>query len=77
MGSSSRRKRPIELGTDTLTTALDEGWTLDRVEREYVLAVLERNGWKRAAAAAELGVKRRTIHRKLSRYRDEGLLPGT
>jgi DNA-binding NtrC family response regulator len=63
------------MGADTLTRAVDERWTLDRLEREYVLAVLERNQWKRAAAADELGVNRRTIHRKLSRYREEGLLP--
>ena len=62
-------------GAEMLARAVDERWTLDRLEREYLLTVLERNEWKRAAAAEELGVNRRTIHRKLSRYRDEGLLP--
>ncbi len=63
------------LGIGTLARAVDGRWTLERLEREYLLAVLERNGWRRAAAADELGVDRRTIHRKLSRYRNEGLLP--
>jgi DNA-binding NtrC family response regulator len=50
-------------------------WTLERLEREYLLSTLERNRWHQAAAAEILGINRRTIHRKLSRYRAEGFLP--
>jgi transcriptional regulator of acetoin/glycerol metabolism len=55
--------------------ALDDQWTLDRLEREYLLSTLERTRWRQSAAAELLGINRRTIHRKLSRYREEGLLP--
>ncbi|MEZ4417044.1 MAG: sigma-54 dependent transcriptional regulator [Gemmatimonadota bacterium] len=54
--------------------ALDEDWSLDRLERVYILRRLERNGWQRSATAEQLGIDRRTIHRKLKRYREEGLL---
>ncbi|MEJ2539531.1 MAG: sigma-54 dependent transcriptional regulator [Gemmatimonadota bacterium] len=59
---------------EILTDAMAGGWTLDRLEREYILAVLEEHGGHRTAAASRLGVHRRTIHRKLSRYRDQGWL---
>jgi len=55
--------------------ALDDRWTLERLEREYLLSTLERTRWRQSAAAEVLGINRRTIHRKLSRYREEGLLP--
>jgi DNA-binding NtrC family response regulator len=50
-------------------------WTLDRLEREYILEVLEREQWHQGRAAARLGVNRRTLYRKLNRYREEGVLP--
>jgi transcriptional regulator of acetoin/glycerol metabolism len=43
-------------------------------EREYLLATLERNRWRQSDAAQILGINRRTIHRKLSRYREQGLV---
>jgi len=57
-----------------LTRAIDEEWTLDRLEREYLLAALERNRWQQGLVAELLGINRRTIHRKLKRYREEGIL---
>jgi DNA-binding NtrC family response regulator len=62
------------IAADALTSAVAGGWTLDRLEREYILAVLERHEGHRSAAASQLGLNRRTIHRKLSRYRDQGLM---
>ena len=59
----------------TLARAVEEEWTLDHLEREYLLSTLERNRWQQGAAAEILGINRRTIHRKLKRYREEGLLP--
>jgi two-component system, NtrC family, response regulator PilR len=59
----------------TLAHAVDEEWTLDHLEREYLLSTLERHRWQQAAVADILGINRRTIHRKLKRYREEGLLP--
>jgi len=62
-------------GATALAHAVDEEWTLDHLEREYLLSTLERNRWQQAAVADILGINRRTIHRKLKRYREEGLLP--
>jgi len=56
--------------------ATERRWTLERLEREYLLSTLESNRWHQSAAAEILGINRRTIHRKLKRYREEGFLPG-
>jgi DNA-binding NtrC family response regulator len=61
-------------GAATLGRATEEEWTLDQLEREYLLATLERNRWQQGAVAEILGINRRTIHRKLKRYREEGFL---
>jgi two-component system, NtrC family, response regulator HydG len=42
--------------------------TLADVEREYVLAVLDKNGGHRAKTAAELGIGTATLFRKLKQY---------
>jgi DNA-binding NtrC family response regulator len=63
------------VATPVMTGAMDGRWTLDRLEREYLLAVLDRHEGEQTAAAADLGVSRRTVHRKLARYRHEGLVP--
>jgi two-component system response regulator PilR (NtrC family) len=61
--------------TAMIERALEDQWTLDRLEREYLLSTLERTRWRQSAAAELLGINRRTIHRKLTRYKEEGLLP--
>jgi len=45
-----------------------KGRTLDEIEKEAVLSALERNGWSRSAAAAELGVARSTLFHKMKRF---------
>lgn len=60
---------------DILLQAHEEGWNLDRVERTYVLRVLEDHGWSQTRSAEALGVNRSTLYRKLTRYREEGHLP--
>ena len=59
---------------EVLGTALEAAWPLERLEREYLLGILERNQWRKTSTADILGVSRRTIHRKLSKYREEGYL---
>lgn len=49
-------------------------WDLDRLEREYILEVLEEQKWHQGSAAEVLGINRRTLYRKLKRYREEGNL---
>jgi DNA-binding NtrC family response regulator len=59
-----------------LEHALREGWTLERLEREYILGALRATGGHRANAAALLGVHPRTLSRKLRRYEGADLPPG-
>ena len=56
---------------DILKTARSERWNLDHLEREYILAVLEEVGGHQGRAAEVLGIDRRTLYRKLKRYRGE------
>lgn len=60
---------------EAMARAREEGWNLDRLEREYILQTLEDTRWHQGNAAAVLGINRRTLYRKLKRYREEGLLP--
>lgn len=71
------RKLPGNEAAETLGRAVEGQWTLERLEREYILATLERSRWQQGAAAQILGINRRTIHRKLKRYREEGILADT
>jgi len=68
---------PGNQGAELVSRALEGQWTLDRLEREYLLSTLERNRWQQGTTADMLGINRRTVHRKLKRYREEGYLPDT
>lgn len=54
---------------ELLSRAERESWDLDRLEREYILRVLEEAEGNRSRAAEILGVHRRTVSRKLEEYR--------
>ena len=45
--------------------------TLADAERQMIYALLKKHGNNRTKAARELGISRRTLHRKLNRYREE------
>lgn len=62
-------------GAQLLAEAARSDWTLERLEREHLLATLERHRWQQGTAAKKLGINRRTIHRKLKLYREQGHLP--
>jgi DNA-binding NtrC family response regulator len=57
---------------DRLATALAQGFTLDRLEREYIERVLEVEGGNKTRAALRLGLDRKTLYRKLEEYAAEG-----
>ena len=42
--------------------------TLDQLERQHILRVLEEQGGNRERAAAVLGISARTLYRKLREY---------
>jgi DNA-binding NtrC family response regulator len=60
---------------ELLTRARDEQWDLERLEREYILEILEETHWHQGEASEILGINRRTLYRKLRKYREDGLLP--
>jgi DNA-binding NtrC family response regulator len=53
----------------TLTEARRDAWTLERLERAHILAILEQTDGHQTKAAEILGIDRRTLYRKLKRYR--------
>jgi len=57
-----------------MARALDEQWTLERLEREFILHVVKSTGGNVAQAATALGIDRRTLFRKLRQYREQGHL---
>lgn len=46
--------------------------TMDEIEREAILDMLQRTGGHRAEAARQLGIGLRTLQRKLKDYKDQG-----
>jgi two-component system, NtrC family, response regulator AtoC len=55
----------------TTAPATDLSATLDEVERRHVLAVLDRHGGNKQAAADALGISRRSLFDRLARWRGE------
>ena len=60
---------PVQTDVPALTGA---AMTLDELERDHILAMLERNEGNRTAAAAALGISRRTLYYKLEEYQRQG-----
>jgi len=50
--------------------------TLEEIERQHILGTLARNNGNRTAAAAELGISRRTLQYRLSEYQEKGWVEG-
>jgi DNA-binding NtrC family response regulator len=50
--------------------------TLEELEREYILKVLQYTGWQKKRASEILGINASTLYRKLQTYKGEGLLGG-
>jgi DNA-binding NtrC family response regulator len=47
------------------------GMAIDRVEKEYILASLQKNGGNKARTAEILGISEKTLYNKLNRYAAE------
>ena len=45
--------------------------TLEEIEMEHVLRVLEKHGGSKTAAAAELGISLKTMYNKLNRLQEQ------
>src|SRR5271169_3700787 len=70
------RRRLHSSERDSVTRSIPEpatqASTLWETERRQILAALERHDGNRTAAAAELGISRRTLHYRLNEYRRLG-----
>ena len=66
LGEKDRDERAL------LEKARQERWTIDQLEREYILDVLESVNGHRGNAAEILGIDRRTLYRKLKEYNMSG-----
>jgi len=64
---------PNESAAPALTPAKPAPMTLEELERQHILASLERNGGNRTATAAELGISLRTLYYRLETYQRQGL----
>ena len=59
--SPARQPGPID-------RLIDENFSLDDLERQYTLAVLDRCDWNKSEAARRLGIERTTLDRRLKKY---------
>jgi len=57
-------------GGPRLESAVDERWSLDRLESEYIRVVLEHTRGNRNRAARFLGIDRRTLYRRIRALQD-------
>jgi DNA-binding NtrC family response regulator len=60
--------------SDVIDRAAEQRWDLRRVEREFILLVLEREQGHLGRTSEALGIDRRTLYRKLKDYEQAGYL---
>jgi DNA-binding NtrC family response regulator len=70
-GQTETSDTPNALETSGLPAADPSDITLAENEKRQILAALARNNGNRTAAAAELGISRRTLHYRLNQYRQQ------
>jgi DNA-binding NtrC family response regulator len=56
---------------EAATLRVPLGLPVDKVEKEYILASLQRNGGNKARTAEVLGISEKTLYNKLNRYASE------
>jgi DNA-binding NtrC family response regulator len=56
---------------EAATLRVPLGLTMDKVEKEYILASLQKNGGNKARTAEVLGISEKTLYNKLNRYAAE------
>ncbi len=62
------RHLPDQLCPKNDTTLISTGLTLREIEKRAIIQALQRNNWKKASTARELGVQRNTLRRKIIRH---------
>ena len=64
-----------EIRVPQTASSTDAPRSLEELEQQHILAVLNKNGGKRNATAAELGISLRKLYYRLGQYQKRGLLP--
>lgn len=57
-----------ETADETLLESIDHGTTLEELEREYIISMLNHHDGHQIKTAEALGIDRRTLYRKLRKY---------
>jgi DNA-binding NtrC family response regulator len=65
-------QQPSAVRTNTTPDASVNTMTLDDVERNHILSVLERNNGNRSLTAEQLGISIRTLYYRLEQYQKSG-----
>lgn len=68
-GAMPARDRAASRGSETRREARTLAQDIRAVEREHIVRVLQEAGGNKVAAAAKLGLSRRTLYRRLEQYR--------
>ncbi len=63
---------PVAAAPSPVSTTPAAPRTMDEIERQAILAMLDRTGGRRAEAAQALGIGLRTLQRKLKDYKAQG-----
>ena len=69
--STRRHRKPHGVSVAVDSTASIQATTLQEMEREMILAALERNAGDKPKSAAELGIALKTLYNKLNQYQSE------
>lgn len=67
---------PIVPNAELSSDPSEPAKTLEEIERRHILDTLAKNHGNRTAAAAELGISRRTLQYRLSEYQEKGWVEG-
>lgn len=69
-------RRSMQPTTSGLENSAGRDVSLERLERDHILATLERTEWNKSMASQILGIERSTLDRKLKRYNVSRPQPG-
>ena len=67
-GDGSRSHLVSAAQPGAIERLIDEEFSLDELERQFTLAVVERCDWNKSEAARRLGIERTTLDRRLKKY---------
>jgi len=58
----------LPIGHDMIQESKPKGFSLDDIEKEHILKMLQQTSWNISKSAAILGIDRSTLYNKIKRY---------